>query len=307
MATNNFQPNSPLDPIEVDGRFYDPITGTDVTDQVLNGLPEDDSDAENIGDYLDDDEDYDREENSQDSEEKESGDDDKEEPGQDQGKESGETNQQEPGEGGDGAGTESAPEGAVEAGTEAETEAATEAMTAASEAAEKAAAEAITRAVENEVVEGTSAAAAPEILPIVAAVVVAIVIVVVCAMAFLGFGDDTASGLTPGGANVRDGDRDTLAAEVLNHPNITFQSNEARDIDPAQCYTAPLPDSRMERCVQKPVLQFLLALADSGQTVEVSTLIRDHNYMTASGNVSRHSQGLAVDIGNDEAFLEMMK
>jgi hypothetical protein len=73
-----------------------------------------------------------------------------------------------------------------------------------------------------------------------------------------------------------------LAKRVLSDPRITIYPGGRQDIATGQ--------------IDRRVLVVLEFLAESGMNPTVSCLRSGHSYMTASGNVSEHSSGNAVDI-----------
>jgi murein DD-endopeptidase MepM/ murein hydrolase activator NlpD len=76
--------------------------------------------------------------------------------------------------------------------------------------------------------------------------------------------------------------KESLQQRVLNSPNIKVYDCGRRDIEAGQ--------------IDRRVLATLEFLAASGLKPTVSSLHCGHGYMTASGNVSEHSTGTAVDI-----------
>ena len=76
-----------------------------------------------------------------------------------------------------------------------------------------------------------------------------------------------------------------LRDAVLNNQLITFTRDSQR--------------SDIQFGVVKPqLLRFMLAFTDAGFPITVTALKSDHSVNTNSGNVSLHSKGLAVDMGN---------
>lgn len=91
-----------------------------------------------------------------------------------------------------------------------------------------------------------------------------------------GFQPDLPNGV-PTGRALRDA--------VLNNARITFtRPSQSNDI------TFGLIDDK--------VLIFMLLFVEAGFPITVTALRSDHNKLTSSGNVSAHSKGLAVDLGN---------
>jgi murein DD-endopeptidase MepM/ murein hydrolase activator NlpD len=76
--------------------------------------------------------------------------------------------------------------------------------------------------------------------------------------------------------------KETLQTRVLNSPNIKIYACGRRDIEGGQ--------------IDRRVLATLEFLAASGMKPTVSSLHCGHSYLSASGNVSEHSSGTAVDI-----------
>jgi hypothetical protein len=76
--------------------------------------------------------------------------------------------------------------------------------------------------------------------------------------------------------------KETLQRRVLNSPNIKVYACGRRDIEAGQ--------------IDRRVLATLEFLAASGLKPTVSSLHCGHSYLSASGNVSEHSSGTAVDI-----------
>lgn len=76
-----------------------------------------------------------------------------------------------------------------------------------------------------------------------------------------------------------------LRDAVLNHKSITFtRGSQSQDIALG--------------LIKPNLLKFMLAFVDAGFTITVTSLRSDHSYRANSGNVSLHSSGLAVDMGN---------
>jgi murein DD-endopeptidase MepM/ murein hydrolase activator NlpD len=76
--------------------------------------------------------------------------------------------------------------------------------------------------------------------------------------------------------------KETLQTRVLSSPNIKIYACGRRDIEGGQ--------------IDRRVLATLEFLAASGMKPTVSSLHCGHSYLSASGNVSEHSSGTAVDI-----------
>ncbi len=76
--------------------------------------------------------------------------------------------------------------------------------------------------------------------------------------------------------------KETLAQRVLNNPRIEIYGCGRRDVQTSQ--------------IDRRVLATLEFLAASGFKPTVSSMKCGHGFMTASGNVSEHSSGNAVDI-----------
>jgi hypothetical protein len=76
--------------------------------------------------------------------------------------------------------------------------------------------------------------------------------------------------------------KETLQSRVLNSPNISVYACGRRDIEAGD--------------IDRRVLATLEFLAASGLKPTVSSLHCGHSYLSASGNVSEHSSGTAVDI-----------
>ncbi|MDP9385894.1 MAG: lytic murein transglycosylase [Actinomycetota bacterium] len=76
--------------------------------------------------------------------------------------------------------------------------------------------------------------------------------------------------------------KDALAQRVINNPRIELYECGRRDIETSQ--------------IDRRVLATLEFLAASGLKPTVTSLRCGHSYLTASGNVSHHSSGNAVDI-----------
>lgn len=76
-----------------------------------------------------------------------------------------------------------------------------------------------------------------------------------------------------------------LRDAVLNNPKISFSPDSKR------------MDIQMN-VIDEKVLVFLLGFTDAGFTAVITSLKTGHSKMTNSGNVSAHSVGKAVDIGN---------
>ncbi|MBA3748459.1 MAG: lytic murein transglycosylase, partial [Solirubrobacterales bacterium] len=76
--------------------------------------------------------------------------------------------------------------------------------------------------------------------------------------------------------------KESLAQRVLNNPRIEVYSCGRRDIEAG--------------AIDRRVLATLEFLAASGLKPTVTSLTCGHSYLTASGNVSAHSAGAAVDI-----------
>jgi hypothetical protein len=76
--------------------------------------------------------------------------------------------------------------------------------------------------------------------------------------------------------------KETLQRRVLNSPNITVYACGRRDIEAGD--------------IDRRVLATLEFLAASGLKPTVTSLHCGHSYLSASGNVSEHSSGTAVDI-----------
>lgn len=318
----NINPNitPDLEPIEGEpGWYFDRNTGQTIHESELGGLFDDEPEDEDWDYEEEDDEDDDRRDN--DRREKNDKDDEAQEeenPNPENENNPGEGPEGEPGSNPAGEGMpeggESLAEGGAEAAGEAGAEAAAEAgaelaaETAAEVAAETAVAEAaaVETAAASEGLLAAYFAASPWSEIITFVVILIIVIVVILSFSLMGYGTEGAYGDTAtGSASIVDGERDDLARQVLANTNITYDSDiNKTDIDPDKCYTAPI-DWTGEKCVQKPVLQLLLALANAGFEVNVSSTIRDHP--PSINSTSRHLDGMAVDIGNDAIFLDAMK
>ena len=76
--------------------------------------------------------------------------------------------------------------------------------------------------------------------------------------------------------------KDTLAERVLSDPNVQIYDCGRQDVRAGQ--------------IDRRVLATLEFLAASGLRPTVTSLKCGHSYLTASGNVSEHSTGTAVDI-----------
>jgi hypothetical protein len=76
-----------------------------------------------------------------------------------------------------------------------------------------------------------------------------------------------------------------LRRAVLENPNITF-TRDSQKTDIKQGY------------IKRSVLQFLVAFTDAGFSVTITALKSDHDRYTSRGNISAHSVGKAVDMGN---------
>ena len=76
--------------------------------------------------------------------------------------------------------------------------------------------------------------------------------------------------------------KESLAERVVNNPRIEVYGCGRRDIETGQ--------------IDRRVLATLEFLAASGFKPTVTSLRCGHSLMTASGNVSEHSTGTAVDI-----------